>query len=80
MARVTKQVFECTCDRCGQEGDTENERGAQEFGGMTIDYKGHISGRTWQGDAAGVVYKKQVWICLDCTKSFIEFMKNKDAK
>lgn len=76
MARTTRQVFECVCDRCKKEGDTENEKGTQEFGGVTIKYNGHVSGRTWQGDAAGVVHKGEKWLCLDCTKAFVAFMSN----
>jgi hypothetical protein len=76
MAKITKTVVVTTCDRCGAEGDTGSDETKQEWGEMDIQYKGHVSGRTWQGDAGGIRYSEKVWLCLSCTKKFLEFMKN----
>lgn len=75
MGKVIKTVTVCTCDRCGKEGDTEDGcMSPHEYGGLTIKYNGHISGITWQGDAGGVVYKGEKWLCLSCTKDFLKFV------
>ena len=63
------------CDRCGSQFDKATFEHAPEYGEMNLQWSGHISGRTWQGDSAGIVHKGKAWLCLACTRDFLAFMK-----
>ncbi len=77
MAKVTRSVTVAVCDRCKREGDTGEMGGRQAWGEMHVGYKGHTGDRTWQGDAAGSNHHGTKWLCLDCTRHFLDFMSGK---
>ena len=72
MAEIVTVILEC--DRCGDRHDKATFENSPEYGETTLQWSGHISGRTWQGDAAGVVHKGKAWLCIACTRAFLEFM------
>lgn len=79
MAKTTKTVTVAVCDRCKREGDTSEMEGRQEWGEMTVGYRGHTGGRTLQGDAGGSSYEGKKWLCLHCAKAFLHFMSGQEG-
>ncbi len=79
MGKDTKTVIVAVCDRCNREGDTSDSEGRQEWGEMTVGYRGHIGSSTWQGDAAGTDHHGKKWLCLHCAKAFLRFMSGQEG-
>lgn len=78
MAKVTKTISVCTCDRCGKEGDTGETVGRNTWGELNVSWSGHTGGRTLDGALGGNSFKGEAWLCLDCTEAFLKFMRNGD--
>lgn len=67
MAKITITIHKC--DRCGYEAKNPYEYIDGECGELTVAYKGSIG----QG-CGGINIRECKWLCLKCTKQFIEFM------
>jgi hypothetical protein len=78
MAKETKTIIVAVCDRCKREGDT-SDMDRQEWGETHVEYKGHTGSRSWQGDSAGCSHMGKNWLCLRCTRQFLDFMSGKET-
>ena len=75
--KKVKQVTEYECDRCGNVEDTTvGDESRKCWGECEIQYRGYVGSRTWTGDAAGTTLMGKVWLCMQCTKHFQEFLDN----
>jgi hypothetical protein len=79
MAKEQKTITIAVCDRCKREGDTGDATSRNEWGETNLHYKGHTGGRTNQGDAGGCNHEGSKWLCLDCTRHFLDFLGGKQA-
>lgn len=72
MAIKTINIHEC--DRCGYQTENPDEWVDGESGNLHISYSGSLGSMSYNGDCGGVNIGEKKWICLKCTKEFIEFM------
>lgn len=62
-----------TCDRCGQEIDDGST--THEWGEAQVNWRGHASGRAWNGDVGGANFEGNALLCLPCSRLFQDFLK-----
>lgn len=75
--KTTTTVTVCTCDRCGYVKDDAGEVEKGVSGEMNVQYKGHIGGKTWQGDWGGYSPSGTIWLCYQCAQDFCDFLARK---
>ena len=69
MAKTTITIHKC--DMCGYETKNTDQYIDGERGELTVAYKGSIG-----QDCGGVNIQECKWLCLRCTKKFIDFMES----
>jgi hypothetical protein len=70
---ITKtEVTTCVCDRCGHESDNKDDKGRDphEYGALTLTAKGTDAAMSFQGDWGGINLSFDLWLCMECRKSF----------
>lgn len=77
MASRTIQIN--TCDRCGHEQDMSTYMSGNEWGKADLSFSWEYGGRAYDGSAGGVSGKEKMWLCLQCTQAFREFLEAKEA-
>ena len=72
MTMKTINIYQC--DRCGYETQNPDEWVNHESGNLNISYSGSLGSSSYNGDCGGINIGEKKWLCLQCTKKFIEFM------
>lgn len=74
MGKVTTTRVTYVCDRCKAEHDESDYIKDSEWGQLNLEWRGDTGGRMHDGAAGGIVLTGKAWLCLPCTKAFLNFL------
>lgn len=70
-----KQRTQYICDRCGWDSEKNPHKFPHDFGDCTVSWQGHLGGYGLGGHVGGCEVKGKAWLCLQCTRAFLAFIK-----
>lgn len=63
------------CDRCGWDSEKTPHKKFDDFGHCNVQWDGITGGYSMDGSSGGATHKGKAWICLECTRAFLAFIK-----
>lgn len=73
MAITTRTQY--VCDRCGWDSEKSPRQRLDDFGHLNVQWNGVSGGYGWDGSSGGASIQDKAYLCLDCLRSFLKFMK-----
>ena len=73
--KVTTEKY--TCDRCGYESSSHMDWRGGECGSANLKWNEQCGAMGVYGGSGGTSNSGEAWLCQECRKAFLSFMKEK---